>query len=206
MKTRHFTIVLAALLAAVVQAQQDRRPTFRSTRDLVSVDVVVRDRAGNVVRDLKPEDFEVREDGRPQDVLSLSFQEIAADKVQPMPTAELLAGVEERLAASASNAPPPAPVPMTSADVSGRRLMVLLFDLSSMQPEDVQRAIDSANTFVSDSMSGADLVAVATVSSALDVLTDFTGDRTTVAAALTQLAYTEGTATPPPDASTAATD
>ncbi len=200
------TIILAALLAAVVQAQQERRPTFRSTRDLVSVDVVVRDRAGNVVRDLKPEDFEVREDGRPQDVLSLSFQEIAADKVQPMATAELLAGVEERLAASARDAPPPAPVPMTSADVSGRRLMVLLFDLSSMQPEDVQRAIDSANTFVSDAMSAADLVAVATVSSALDVLTDFTGDRATVAAALAQLAYTEGTATPPPDASTAATD
>jgi VWFA-related protein len=206
MKTRHLTIVVAALLAAAVQAQQERRPTFRSARDLVSVDVVVRDRSGNVVRDLKAEDFEVREDGRPQDVLSLSFQEIAADKVQPIATAELLAGVDERLAASSTAAPPPAPVPMTSADVSGRRLMVLLFDLSSMQPEDVQRAIDSANTFVSDTMSAADLVAVATVSSALDVLTDFTGDRARVAATLAQLAYTEGTATPPPDASTAATD
>ena len=205
MMTRSLTIALAAILATGVQAQQDRRPTFRSTRDLISVDVVVRDRNGTVVRDLTAEDFEIREDGRPQQVLSLSFQEIE-DKVQPLSTVDLLAGVEEQLAASTSSTPPPAPVPMTSADVSGRRLMVLLFDLSSMQPEDVQRAIESANTFVAESMSPADLVAVATVSSALDVLTDFTGDRVKVAATLAQLSYTEGTATPPPDASTAATD
>jgi VWFA-related protein len=55
-------------------------------------------------------------------------------------------------------------------------------------------------------MSPADLVAVATVGTTLDVLTDFTGDRGAVAAALARLGYTEGTATPPPDASTAATD
>jgi VWFA-related protein len=206
MKTRYFTVAVAALLAVTLQAQQQPRPTFRSARDLISVDVVVRDRNGNLVRDLKAEDFEVREDGRPQDVLSLSFQEIAKDTVQPLASAELLAGVEERLAATASADPAPGPVPMTAADVSGRRLMVLLFDLSSMQPEDVQRAIDSASRFVADSMSPADLVAVATVSSALDVLTDFTGDRTRVAATLAQLAYSEGTATPPPDASTASTD
>ena len=45
-----------------------------------------------------------------------------------------------------------------------------------------------------------------TVSSTLNVLTDFTGDRGKVAKALTALGYAEGTATPPPDAATAATD
>ena len=209
MRTRSLTIVLVAILAAAVDArpaQQERRPTFRATRDLISVDVVVRDRHGTVVRDLRAEDFEVREDGRPQQVLSLSFQEIADTNVQPLAAVELLAGVEEQLAASAGSAPPPAPVPMASADVSGRRLMVLLFDLSSMQPEDVQRAIESAQAFVAERMAPADLVAVATVSTGLDVLTDFTGDRITVAATLAQLSYTEGTTTPPPDASTASSD
>ncbi|HJR58036.1 MAG TPA: VWA domain-containing protein [Vicinamibacterales bacterium] len=184
------------------QAPQ-RPPTFRTGRDLVSVDVVVRNRAGNIVRDLKAGDFEVREDGRPQEVLGLSFQEIADTGVRVMPTADLLAGVEERMVDPNAAA---AATPLTAADVAGRRLMVLLFDTSSMQPEDVQRAIDSANTFVSEQMSPADLIAVATVSTALDVLIDFTGDRAKVAATLARLAYTEGTATPPPDASTAATD
>ena len=194
--------VTTATMLAPSSVAQERRPTFRSGRDLVSVDVVVRDRAGNVVLNLTAADFEVREDGRVQEVLGLSLQEIAEDASAPATTADLLAGVEERMADAAA-APPR---PMTAADVAGRRLLVLLFDLSSMQPEEVQRAVDSANTFVEEQMSPADMIAVATVSSQLDVLTDFTGDRGIVAAALAQLAYTEGTATPPPDAATAATD
>ncbi len=70
----------------------------------------------------------------------------------------------------------------------------------------MQRSIDSAKKYVDEQMSPADLIAVATVSTTLDVLTDFTGDRAKVAGVLNQLAYTEGTATPPPDASTLATD
>ena len=38
-----------------------------------------------------------------------------------------------------------APKPMTSEELAGRRLIVLLFDISSMQPDDVQRAVDSAH-------------------------------------------------------------
>ncbi len=191
------------LVPAGATSSGQQRPTFRSGRDLVSVDIVVRDRAGNIVRGLTAADFEVREDGRPQEVLGLSFEEISDAAVTPMATADLLAGVEERMTDPAAEV---AARPMTAADVSGRRLMVLLFDVSSMQPEDVQRAVDSANKFVSEQMSPADLVAVATVSTTLEVLTDFTGDRARVAATLAQLAYTDGTATPPPDAATAATE
>ena len=79
--------------------------------------------------------------------------------------------------------------------MAGRRLITLLFDVSSMQPEDVQRAVDSAQKYVNEKMSAADLVAVATVGSTLTVLTDFTADRGKVAAALTTLGYTDGTAT-----------
>ena len=178
---------------------------FRSARVLVSVDVVVRDRQGNIVKGLKAEDFDVREDGRPQEVLTFSFQEIAESEVKPIETATLLAGVEEKVA-QAAPAAEAAPKPMTSQEFAGRRLIVLLFDTSSMQPEDVQRAIDSANKYVSEQMSPADLISVATVSTTLDVLSDFTGDRGKVAQTLARLGWTEGTATPPPDAATATTD
>lgn len=202
-----FTAVIiasAVVLSTIASAQQDqRRPTFRSSRELVSVDVVVRDRAGNIVRDLTAADFEVREDGRPQDVLGLTFQEISNTPSTPVGNAELLAGIEARLLEPVSTEPPK---PLAAADVAGRRLIVLLFDTSSMQPEQVQRAVDSANTFVAEQMSAADMVAIATVSTTLDVLTDFTSDRALVAATLARLGYTEGTATPPPDASTAQTD
>ena len=95
---------------------------------------------------------------------------------------------------------------MTSEELAGRRLIVLLFDIASMQPEDVQRAVDSATTYVEKTMTPADMVAVATISTRLDVLSDFSADKTKVSAALATLGYKEGTATPPPTASTVATD
>ena len=180
-----------------------QRPTFRTGRDLVSVDVVVRDRSGSIVKGLTADDFEVREDGRPQDILGFSYQEISDTAAPALGATELLAGVEEKMA---DTAPAASPKPMTSQDLAGRRLMVLLFDTSSMQPEDVQRAVDSASKYVAEQMTAADLIAVATVSTRLDVLTDFTGDRARVAQTLAKLGYTEGTATPPAEASTAATD
>src|SRR3569832_2351287 len=55
-------------------------------------------------------------------------------------------------------------------------------------------------------MTPADMVAVATISSSLAVLNDFSSDRATVSATLARLGYKEGTATPPATADTAATD
>lgn len=205
-------VVLVAMAVAVGErvpsAQQ--RSVFRSGRDVISVDVVVRDKSGAVVRGLTAADFEIREDGRPQDVASFSFEEITTRPLATVESAGLLAGVEATMAADAGRSAPAkttaAPVPMTSDMVAGRRLITLVFDVSSMQPEDVQRAVDSANKYVNETMSAADLVAIATIGSTLTVLTDFTGDRATVTAALGKLAFTEGTATEAPVASTTATD
>jgi len=194
----------------VALAQQ--RPAFRTTRELVSVDVVVRDKSGNVVRGLTQADFELREDGQPQQLDTFTFQEISD---RPMAVAagatELLGGVEAKMAAAPGGArtaerESSAPVPIASGTLAGRRLIVLLFDVSSMQPDDVQRAVDSARKYVSEQMNAADLVAVVTVASSLDVLTDFSGERERVDAALGRLASTEGTATTAAAANTTATD
>jgi len=189
------------------------RPIFRAGTQLVSVDVVVRDSSGAVVRGLTANDFEVTEDGKPQEIRSFSFEEIKANPA-PVETADLLAGANAKLAedarrtpaAAPSAAPDETPKPMTSQELAGRRLIILLFDVSSMQPEDVQRAVDSASTFVDKNMTPADMVAVASISSQLDVLTDFSAERTKVAAALSTLGYKEGPATPAATADTAATD
>jgi VWFA-related protein len=207
---------LAALLSPSPAAQQPQAkpPVFRANLSIVSVDVIVRDRDGKVVRGLTAADFELIEDGRAQDVRTFAFEEIK-DAPSTVVSVDLLAGVAEKaLAATASGARPvaavaevtPAPGPMRSEDLAGRRMVILLFDTSSMQPEDVQRSVDSARKYVAEQMSTSDLVAVATVSSILTVLTDFTADRDKVSAALNQLSYSDGTETPPPTAATAATD
>jgi VWFA-related protein len=206
-------VVTAAVVLLQGEPSARQRQVFRSSRDVISVDVVVRDRSGTVVRGLTAADFEIREDGRPQDVVSFAFEEITTRPLAAVESAGLLGGVEARMADDAGRTaaakPQPAsapPAPMTSDMLAGRRLITLVFDVSSMQPEDVQRAVDAARKYVDETMSAADLVAVATVGSTLSVLTDFTGDRAAVTAALGTLAFTEGTATEAPAASTTATD
>lgn len=49
-------------------AQDPQRPTFRTGINFVRVDVIVTDKDGNPVLDLKPEDFAVSEDGKPQKI------------------------------------------------------------------------------------------------------------------------------------------
>ena len=209
----------SAMLSSPMLAQSQAQPApkvFRSGLNLVSVDVIVRDKGGAVVRGLTAADFEVREDGRPQEISSFTFEEVTSKAVTAVESAGLLAGVEDKIkedprrAATPASAPAAAAVepagPMTSDMLAGRRLITLVFDVSSMQPEDVQRAVDSARKYVDEKMTPADLIAVTTVGSTLTVLTDFTADRAKVSSALATLAYTEGTSTEAPAAATAATD
>jgi VWFA-related protein len=196
----------AAPFPQTTVTQNPPRRVFRSGLSLISVDVIVRDKAGAVVRGLTQADFEVREDGKPQDISSFSFEEITTKAVPAIESAGLLEGVEAKVKEAAAPKTADLPVPMTSDMLAGRRLITLVFDVSSMQPEDVQRAVDSARKYVDEKMTQADLIAVTTVGSTLTVLTDFTADRAKVSNALATLAYTEGTATEAPAASTAGTD
>ena len=65
-------IVLAVLLLAPASAQ-GQQPLFTSRIDLVHLGVTVVDREGNLVTDLTRDDFEVLEDGRPQEVRYFSL-------------------------------------------------------------------------------------------------------------------------------------
>jgi VWFA-related protein len=186
-------------------------PVFRSRTAIVTVDVAVRDASGAIVRGLTAADFTVLEDGKAQAIETFAFQEIdTVPPAVPAPTG-VLADVAAKLGEDLQRAAGAAPAtrtaePMPAAAFAGRRVLVLLFDVSSMQPDDVQRAVDSAQAYVSESMTPADLVAVVTIGSTITVLSDFTADREAAKAALDRLGYTEGTATPPPAADTAATD
>jgi VWFA-related protein len=187
-------------------------PRFESSVSLtiVSVDVVVRDSSGNVVRGLTAKDFVVSEDGKPQTIETFSFQEIAAASPDT-PDVQLLDGLEDKVRAEAARAAsatpattaPPAPA-ADAASLVNRRMLTIVFDVSSMQPDDVQRAVEDAREWVGEKMTGADLVAIITIGSRLNVLTDFTSSREDALAALQALAYNEGTEVNPEAIATAA--
>jgi VWFA-related protein len=204
---------LAALLGQPLVAQQPpspNQPVFRSAVNLVLVDVVVRDRRGTVVTGLKADDFQLLEDGKPQQILTFAFEQIESNAA-PVERASLLAGATAS-AAPRVTAPPAAAAtagaatPLTSEDVAGHRLLTLLFDTSSMQPEDVQKATDEAIKWVNEKMSPADLVAVATIGSTLQILSDFTSEKEQVRSVLERFSAADGTAFSAVDASTQASD
>jgi VWFA-related protein len=87
-------------------------PTFRAGVRLVDVDVFVTDGEGQFVRDLTADDFEVLEDGRPQEVRTLALIDIPVESAPEVPTG----GVEPDVT---SNRTPPG------------RTYVILFDSPS---------------------------------------------------------------------------
>src|SRR2546427_1826157 len=74
----------AALIAGQTPpaAPQTQQPTFKVQVDYVEVDALVTDRSGTFVRDLKKDDFQVLEDGRPQTITTFSLVDIPVERFQ----------------------------------------------------------------------------------------------------------------------------
>ena len=162
-----------ALMCSSLPAQQPADYTFRVQTDLVLVNVTVRDKSGNLVRGLKPEDFTILEDNKPQKVVSFDVENIDAVANQDVAQTKLLPGPPTAEGSAASAA--------TSASGSAnqfkdRRLIVLFFDLSAMEPDEIDRAITSAEHYVDTQMAPADLVSIVSLGSSLLVNQDFTSD------------------------------
>ncbi len=145
---------------------------FTANSNLVIVDVVVRDKSGNVIDGLKPEDFSVFEDGKPQKISVFEFQKLT-NAPEPPP----------KLALSDQLKLPEAPKTTITAEKPGsiqyhdKRLMILYLDFSSMGINEQLRAQDAALEYIDKRITKDDLVAILLYTSDVQVLTDFTADR-----------------------------
>ena len=160
-----------ALVCTPVISQQQEDYKFRVASDLVLVNITVKDKSGNILTNLKPEDFTILEDNKPQKVVSFDIERIDAVANQNVAQAQPLA-----TAPSASPSTPAATSTNTSDQFKDRRLIVLFFDLSAMQPDEIDRAITSAQHYVDAQMAPADMVAIVSLGSSLLVNQDFTAD------------------------------
>jgi VWFA-related protein len=181
----------ARVLVAQGQGGAPQRPAavFRSSVDLVTVNVVVRDKSGAIVRGLTRGDFVVTEDGARQGIDTFDFEEVTTEAMETAPTAvTTVLGSVGRAPAAASAAAPAKP----TIDMHGHRLIAMLFDLSSMQPEEIKRSADSARDYIQKKLTPADMVAIATLSTTLQVPLDFTADRDQMLHALDVMTGSEG--------------
>jgi VWFA-related protein len=140
---------------------------LRAVTNLVLVDVRVYDKSGKPVTDLKQSDFRVTEDGVQQTISAFSLENI--EKL-----AQVTGGNEQAQVIDLAKLPPEVSAEQVLQD---HRLLVFFFDLSSMQPDELMRALKASSDFVTNRMTPADLIAVVTYSSNLRVVQDFTNSR-----------------------------
>jgi VWFA-related protein len=167
------TALLAFSLALPLESQQESDYTFKVQSDLVLVNVTVKDKNGNLVRNLKPTDFTILEDNKPQKVETFDIENMDAVANQDVAQTKALPG-----AAPEPASPPAASTPTNaSIEFKDRRLIILFFDLSGMEPDEIDHAVTSALHYVDAQMAPADLVSIVSLGSSLLVNQDFTADR-----------------------------
>jgi VWFA-related protein len=150
----------------------------------VRIDVEVTDKSGNPIKGLRADQFVVTDDGKPQTISSFSYADIEAVET---------AGAQDArpIVVPVDNPGPNTPAAEAASDqLRDRRLIVLFFDMTSMQPDDLIRAHDAAEKFVKQQMTKADVVAVVAFSSKLTVLANFTNDQTVLQKAIADLTET----------------
>ncbi len=170
-------------LAAAAQ-DSGQIATIKVNVDRVLTNVVVRDRkTGVVIRGLKPSDFQVLEDKKPQAITTFDYQSV--DEAVSLAEASTVSGTsttkKKTIADLVNNQFAAAP-----AELKDHRLIVMFFDLSSMQPEDITRAVDAAKDYINNHMAPADLAASVSLVSGLSMDQDFTSDKKALLAAVSK--------------------
>ncbi len=121
-------------------------PTFPSAVELITVDAVVLDKDGHPVPGLTKDDFVVKEDGQPRDIVSFETLDVRAPREEPKPVAP---GVVASNEATASD--------------TGRAFAILVDDIN-MAPERAPAAQETVKAFLERSARDGDLVALGTTS------------------------------------------
>jgi VWFA-related protein len=160
--------------------------TMKVQTDIVLTNVVVRDKkTGEVVKGLKESDFTILENGKPQKIASFDYQNVnEAAVLRENSTVTGKATIADLLNRNFAASP---------EALRDHRLIVMFFDLSSMQPEDTQRAVESAQDYVNKKMQPADLVALVSMDTGLSMDQDFTSDKAALLKGLGKYNGTEGT-------------
>jgi VWFA-related protein len=148
---------------------QDIGFVLKTNAELVLTNVVARDaKTGEFVRGLTQNDFTIYENGKKQQIATFDYQSVEMAKPLNEATVSGLA---------AGPAGSKAVVVAKPEDLLNHRLIVMFFDLTSMQPEDLERSVDAAQAFLKTKMQPADLVALVSLGDTLRVDQDFTADK-----------------------------
>jgi VWFA-related protein len=163
-------------LPATQQGQSGETEVVRITTNLVQLDAVVTDKSGQQVTNLRPEDFEILEDGRPQGITNLSYISI-------QPVAER-SSPSTKPSAVKTIAPP---TPLRSEQV--RRTIVLVVDDLGMSFADMRFVQHALKKFVDEQSQPGDLVGIVMTGGGGSALQQFTNDKRQLYAAIERVRW-----------------
>jgi VWFA-related protein len=143
------------------QSPGPETPTFKVQVDYVEVDAFVTDQQGRFVRDLKKEDFQVFEDGKPQTISAFALVDIPIER----PDRPLFAGQ------------PIEPDVRTNARPFDGRIYILLLDSLHVQLQNTPKVKAAARRFILERLGANDLMAVIHVDSKSENSQEFTNSK-----------------------------
>src|ERR1044072_2529854 len=172
--SRYLSLLLALLVASNVLAQTTQKPqddVVRVYTELVQTDVMVFDKQGKFVNGLKPENFELRIDGKPRPIEA--FEQITAGSSE-----------ESQLAAargaSTINLKRPAPL-------DRGRVVFFYLDDFHLDLQSLHSAKKVITTFIDKEMGQNDQAAIASASGQIGFLQQLPSDRMVLHKALDRL-------------------
>ena len=160
-------VVLGLLSVAQPQSSSSGRPTFTARAELVTVPVIVTDKWGTHIHNLKKEDFVLLEDGKQQPVVS--FEEFQESTSPPRHVSTQLSEFSNHFT------PETSPVQLT----------ILVFDMVNTPLEDQSYARKELLKYLSDLDSNNQQTSLFAITRhGIKIVSDFTTDPKALAAAL----------------------
>lgn len=172
-------LTVSLVTAAIGQVPTPTRPAnddvVKISTNLIQLDVTVTDSKGRVVKDLKPEDFEVFENGEKQEITNFSFvssiREIVPKSTDP----------------ADKTAIPVPPTAVRSDQV--RRTIALVVDDLSLSFQSAYFVRRALRKFVDEQIQDGDLVAIIRTGAGIGALQQFTTDKRQLYAAIERVKW-----------------
>jgi VWFA-related protein len=158
----------------------DKDDSIKISTTLIQIDATVTDKDGNIVKDLKPEDFEVYENGKKQEISNLSF--ISVD-----PQTNKLDVTASRKNSKNQPAIPVPPIKLKQEEV--RRTYAIVVDDLGISFDNVTWVQHNLKKFVNEQMQDGDLVAIIRTGAGNGALQSFTSDRRQLLAAIDKIRW-----------------
>lgn len=176
-------ILCGCLLALCLESSgtihgQNQVPRFRVESDVVLVDFIATDRNGDLVADLKPQEVQVFEDGKRQDIRLFRLERRGGWGREDQAT-----GVSDRGHDSLGETPEGAATP------AQRGYFAFLLDLQAMDHNSVERCKESIREFLRSEIDAGHWIMLATIRPGFRVDQSFTRDLTKLERALDQISF-----------------